>query len=85
MKKVLLPLLAVAALVGAPAAYARTMHDNDAGSWRVLSDVNTHACFVSNRMATSGEAMISGPYASESQALGAIGSAVQCGGEFGSD
>ena len=83
MKKIIFPLLAAAAIVAAPAAYARTMHDNDGGSWRVLADANTHACFASNQPAASGESMISGPYRSESQALAAIGSAVQCGGEFG--
>lgn len=79
MKKILFPMLAVAALVAAPAAYARSMNDNDGmGSWRVLEDTNTQSCFVSNHQASSGEAMISGPYSSESQALSAAGSALQC-------
>ena len=87
MKKILLPMLAVAALVAAPAAYARTMtNDSDyaTASWHVLSDANTHSCFASNQPAASGETVISGPYSSESQATSAAGSNVQCLGEYGS-
>ena len=79
MKKILFPMLAAVALVAAPAAYAKTMHDYDqAGSWRVLADANTNTCFASNRPAASGEINVSGPYSSEARALAAIGTKVQC-------
>ena len=79
MKKILFPLLAVAALAASPAAYARTMHDSDvSGSWHVLLNSNDRLCFAANRMASNGEVTIGGPYSSESKALGAIGSKIQC-------
>ncbi len=76
MKKYLFPLLAAAALLSAPAAYARTMHAS--GAWTVLQDVNTDACFASDRAPTGGEQKIGGSYATEGKALSAIGGAVQC-------
>ena len=76
MKKILLPALAVLAIVGAPAAYARTMHAS--GSWNVLSDANNDTCYVANRGATNGEVKISGPFATAAGASAAMGSAVQC-------
>ncbi len=86
MKKILFPMLAAVALVAAPAAYARTMHDTDySGSWRVLADANTGVCFASNQPAQSGEAMVSGPYASESKALSAIGGDIRCATPDNSD
>ena len=79
MKKIIFPMLAAAAIIAAPAAYARTMHDSDvSGSWHVLMNANDQLCFAANRMASNGEVTISGPYSSESKALSAIGSKVQC-------
>ncbi len=77
MKKIIFPVLAAAAIIAAPAAYARTMHDSDAG-WRVLADSNSQTCFVAPRGAASGETAISGPYSSQSKALSAMGSDIQC-------
>lgn len=82
MKKILFPVLAVAALAAAPAAYAKSMEHYDAGSWHVLSDANTLTCFVSNHRPTIGETTVSGPYATEAQALSAKGADVACGGQF---
>ena len=79
MKKILFPMLAAVALVAAPAAYAKTMHDYDqTGSWRVVEATSTRTCFASNRPAISGELMVSGPYSSEAKALSAIGAKIQC-------
>ena len=81
MKKILFPLLAIAAVAAAPAAYAKTTNDHEsAGAWRVLADANTLACFASNQPARSGEVTIGGPYSSESQAQSAINASIQCGG-----
>ncbi len=81
MKKIVLPMLAAAALLAAPAAYARTMHDSDmSGSWRVLADANTDTCYTSNQRAASGETQVAGPFASQSQAASAMSAAIACGG-----
>ena len=66
MKKIIFPLLAAAAIIAAPAAYARTMHES--GSWNVLLDGNTNTCFASNRGATNGEVKVSGPYSTQAKA-----------------
>lgn len=75
MKKIIFPLLAVAAIVAAPAAYARPMSQ---GAWNVLADANNRTCYAADRSATPGEFKVSGPYATEAQALAAIGGQVQC-------
>ncbi len=76
MKKILLPMLAVAAVLAAPAAYARTVHQS--GSWDVLMDGNSNTCFVANRGATNGEVKIGGSYATQAKANAALGAAIQC-------
>ena len=80
MKKILFPALATLLTVAASAAFAQS----SAGSWYVLSDANTHACYATDRAATSGEAQLAGPYASQSRALAALASDAQCDGQFGS-
>lgn len=79
MKKILFPMLAVAALVAAPAAYARPMHDTDmSATWNVLMNGNSYTCFTANRAATPGETKIAGPYATQAKASAALGAAGQC-------
>lgn len=80
MKKILFPMLAAAAIVAAPAAYAKSMTHLENGSWRVLADANTRTCFTSNEPIANGEVNVSGPYASQSLAATAMSSAIQCGG-----
>ncbi len=76
MKKIILPALAVLAMVAAPAAYARSMHAS--GGWYVLMDDNSYTCFAADRSATNGEATISGPYASQAKAASAMGASIRC-------
>ncbi len=76
MKKILFPMLAAVAVVAAPAAYARTMHES--GAWNVLLDSSSYTCFAADRGATPGEVTISGPYATQAKADAAMGAAVQC-------
>ena len=80
MKKIVLPALAALMIIAAPAAFARST-----GDWFVLADSNTHACFATNHVATTGEETLGGPYASQATAITAINSLVQCGGQYGSD
>jgi hypothetical protein len=77
MKKILFPALATLMIVAAPAAFAQT-----AGSWFVLTDSNTHACYAANRTATPGEETLSGPHASQQTALSAMSGLVQCGDQW---
>jgi hypothetical protein len=76
MKKIIFPLLAAAAIIAAPAAFARTMHES--GSWNVLLDGNTDTCFAANRGATDGEVKVGGPYATRANANAVLGAAIQC-------
>jgi hypothetical protein len=76
MKKIIFPLLAAAAVIAAPAAYARTMHES--GAWNVLLDGNSNTCFAANRGATGGEVKVGGPYVTQAKADAAMGAAIQC-------
>lgn len=64
-------------IVAAPAAFAGT-----SGSWFVLTNSNTHACYAANRLAAPGEQALSGPYASRRSALTAIGGILACGSQW---
>ncbi len=77
MKKILFPALATLMIAASPAAFAQTM-----GSWYVLADANTHACYAVNRTAASGEQLMGGPYTSQSKALSAIGGINACDGQW---
>ncbi len=76
MKKFLLPALAVLAIVGAPTAYARTMHAS--GAWNVLMDGNFYSCYAADRGATNGEIKVAGPFATQAKADAAMGASSQC-------
>ena len=73
MKKILFSAAATLAIVGTTAAFAAS------GSWYVLADVNTHACYEAPRTASMGEQVIGGPFASQTDAQSAMGGIVQCG------
>jgi hypothetical protein len=76
MKKMILPMLAIAAVLAAPAAYARTIRAS--GGWNVLMDGNSATCFAADRGATNGEVRVAGPFATQAKASAAIGASVQC-------
>ncbi len=76
MKKILFPAVAAFLTLASPAAFA------GAGSWYVLADANTHACYTADRTATSGEETMSGPFASRTQAMSAIGDILACGSQW---
>ena len=81
MTKLLFPLIAVAAVIAAPVAYART-----AGSWNVLRDWNSDSCYAAQRGATPGETVLARSYSSEAQATAAIHRFIGCnGGDTGQD
>ena len=76
MNKVLLSALTSLLILASPSAFAE-MHT---GTWFVLADVNTHACFVDSRSASGGERALSGPYARKATALTVIEGIVECHG-----
>lgn len=77
MKKTLLPALAALMVVAAPAAFART-----AGSWYVVADNSTHACYAVDRTASIGEQTLSGPYRSQARATAAMDGTLACGSQW---
>ena len=76
MKKVLFPALAAMLTLASPAAFAGS------GSWYVLADANTHACYAANRTAATGEQTMSGPFATQTQAKSAMGGILACGSQW---
>ena len=76
MNKVLLSALTSLLILASPSAFAE-MHT---GTWFVLADANTHACFAAPRVASAGEHALSGPYARKATALTAIKGIVECDG-----
>jgi hypothetical protein len=78
MKTLLFPALAGMLVFAAPSAFAE-LHG---GTWFVLADANTHACFVDSRSASGGEQTLSGPYARKATALTVIEGIVECHGPY---
>lgn len=77
MKKILFPALAAMMFAAAPTAFAQT-----SGGWFVLTNSNTHSCFVANRTATPGEETLSGPFVNRTEADTVMGDLVQCGDQW---
>ena len=68
MKKILLPALAAFMIAAAPAAFAQ------GGPWYVIKDLRSTACYAAHHIGVGGEQQtLSGPLASQSAAISAIG------------